>query len=159
MRSRQQIARESASGLITALCLFYADRAVAADDPFDLPFDVSPASTNLYGNIAPISKVDAVAPEYNLFVEIRVNGVARKRLVQLRDIDGQLSIKAKDAEAAGLVQNASGDPYLSLDSLKLLKWHFERNAGILSVDIARKSDGPNYINLANPRAFRAIASR
>lgn len=156
MRSRQHLARDSASGLITALCLFYADQAVAADDPFALPYDISAASTkDRFGGVAPADFDNIAPPQYALFAEIRVNGLARKRLVQLHDIDGRLSINAQDAEAAGLIEKARGDAYLDLDSLKLLKWHFDRSSGILSVDIARKSDGPNNINLATGRAFSA----
>ena len=149
MRSRQQLVRDSASGLITALCLFYAEQAEAADDPFALSFDVSSAANK--DSFDTLIKGEAIAlapPQYSLFVEIRVNGTARRRLVELRDIAGQVSIKAQDAETAGLVKTATPGSYIDLDNLKLLKWHLDRNTGILSVDIARKSDGPNNIDFA-----------
>lgn len=154
MRTRQQLARESASGLITALCLLYAQKAIATDDPFSLPVNVlQPTNTN---NITG-AEIDAThrssTTKYKLFAEIRVNGVPGKRLVQLLDVDGQISILAKDAEAAGLTQRVSFDAYLKLESLKLLQWNFDRISGILSVDVARKSDGPNDVNLARGREY------
>ena len=154
MRPRQHIACDAASGLIMALCLFYAAHAVAADDPFALPFDGSTVTTkDSFGGIAQTASDAMAPPQYNLFAEIRINGVARKRLVQLRDVAGQLSIKAQDAEAVGLVEQASPDTYLDLDNLKMLKWHFDRSAGILFINIARQSDGPNNINLGHTRTY------
>lgn len=123
---------------------------MAADDPFALSYDLSLTS----GQHGQTDIADRTAiPEYTLFAEIRVNGVARKRLVQLRDENGTMSIKGQDAEAAGLIETTNDDAYFRLDSLKLLKWRFDRNTSTLSVDIARKSDGPNNIDLANHGAF------
>jgi outer membrane usher protein len=152
MRPRHNLARDSASGLITALCLFYADQAVAGDDPFAINYNTL-SENDAFGMAAPTADNRTANPEYTLFVELRVNGIARARLVQLHDVNGQISIRVQDAQAAGLVNSKRNIGYLPISELKLLKWNFDRTAGVLSVEIARKSDGPNNIDLGKRSLF------
>lgn len=154
MRSPQQLARERASGLITALCLFYSEQALAEEDPFALPYtEISPNKEMNRPNKDATANSADLNRNYILFAEIRVNGASRVRLVQLRESGGGLAIRESDAEVAGLIERRGGDTFASLDSLNLLKWNFDRNAGILSVEVARRSDGPNNIDMQSGRAF------
>ena len=151
MRHRHRIARNTASGLVTALCLFYSDQAFAAQDPFALP-PSRDAGVGGLGNPGrentPPAANDDVA-EYTIYAEIIVNGEQKSRLVKIVTAGPKLSIHAGDAAYAGLLPIALRSGYVSLDDIDGAQWSFDSMANRLTVTMPRTSDGPNLLDLAS----------
>lgn len=119
----------AASGL---LCL--ATPAVAQDDPFALPRDVT---------IAAARQADGPG-----LTPLTIDGRAVPRLVSLKWIGSDLAIDAAAAEAAGLPLEAGATGWVPLRTLHLASWQFDRLNQHLAVKLFRRGDGPNNIDMA-----------
>lgn len=108
--------------------------AVAQDDPFALPRDVTIAAAR-----------QAEGPG---LTPISVDGRAMPRLVRLKWIGTDLAIEAPAAEAAGLPVAAETTGWVLLRTLHLANWKFDRLNQHLAVKLFRHGDGPNDIDLA-----------
>ncbi|MFM5885439.1 MAG: fimbria/pilus outer membrane usher protein [Novosphingobium sp.] len=81
--------------------------------------------------------------------EIAVDGDTRARLVDLAWQGGVLTIDADGARVAGLPVSAGQNGRVPLDSLRIAKWRFDPQRQRLEVQLLRKSDGANLIDMAS----------
>jgi len=154
MPYRHKIARDVTSSLVTAVCLFHADQAAAAEDPFALATSTSDFSgLDLQASNDDVieSFESAKPPEYNAFTQILVNGQPKKRLVKIKTRGDSILIHSGDAAYAGLIPIGTGEEYISLDTIKGVQWNFDAQRNQLSVDLPRNSDGRNAIDFADLR--------
>ncbi|MDP3675168.1 MAG: fimbria/pilus outer membrane usher protein [Novosphingobium sp.] len=82
--------------------------------------------------------------------EIAIDGDTRSRLVELAWRGGDLVIDADGARVAGLPIPDSSQGMVSLASLKLAKWRFDSVHQRLEIQLFRKSDAGNLIDLSAP---------
>lgn len=82
--------------------------------------------------------------------EIAVDGDVKGRLVNLAWQNGVLAIDADAARVAGLPVPDSSGGMIPLSSLKVAKFAFDSVHQRLDVQLLRKSDGDNFIDLARP---------
>ena len=82
--------------------------------------------------------------------EIEIDGVVRKRLVNLAGRGDAIAIDAKDAIAAGLpVPDGASGP-IRVASLPVYKWEFDGLRQRLVVRLLRNNDGANFRDLSKP---------
>ncbi|MFA9200986.1 MAG: fimbria/pilus outer membrane usher protein [Cypionkella sp.] len=86
--------------------------------------------------------------------EIAVDGEVMKRLVPLAWQGSVLTIDADAARVAGLPVADSAKGMVALDKLALAKWQFDALRQRLEVQLLRKSDKGNYIDLHAGPAMR-----
>ena len=110
--------------------------ALAQSDPFALPKGLTAQS--VAANSGPGLS------------EIAVDDDVRTRLVELAWQQGVLTIDADAARAAGLPVPASAGGMIPLDAIKLGKWTFDSTHQRLDIQLLRKSDGDNLIDLSRP---------
>ena len=110
--------------------------ALAQSDPFALPKGLTAQSV--------------AASSGPGLSEISVDDDVRTRLVELAWQNGVLAIDADAARAAGLPVPASNGGMIPLNTLKLGKWTFDSTHQRLEVQLLRKSDGDNLIDLSRP---------
>ena len=107
--------------------------AIAQSDPFALPRDLTVESVQT--NDGPGLS------------EIMVDGEVMKRLVPLVWQGKALSIDADAARAAGLPVDDATHGMVALDRLTLANWKFDALRQRLEVQLMRRSDKGNYIDL------------
>lgn len=118
--------------------------AQAQTDPFALPT----------GMTAKAARAEA-GPGLS---EIAVDGDVRKRFVDLAWANGALTIDADNARVAGLPVPVDARGKIPLASLKIAKWSFDPLTQRLDIQLLRKSDGGNFIDMtAGPRSNGASA--
>lgn len=110
--------------------------AHAQTDPFALPTGVTAQTVSSQGGPG--------------LSEIAVDGETRARLVDLAWIDGALTIDAEGARAVGLPIPATRNGKIALASLRIAKWAFDPLRQRLEVQLMRKSDGGNLIDMTQP---------
>ena len=110
--------------------------ALAQSDPFALPKGLTAQSVAASGGPG--------------LSEIAVDGDVKARLVDLAWQNGVLAIDADAARVAGLPIPDSSGGMIPLASLKLGKWAFDSIHQRLDVQLLRKSDGDNFIDLSRP---------
>ncbi|QGN54898.1 fimbria/pilus outer membrane usher protein [Novosphingobium sp. Gsoil 351] len=110
--------------------------ALAQSDPFALPPGLTAQSV--------------AASSGPGLSEISIDGDVRTRLVELAWRDGVLTIDAAAARAAGLPVAAASGGMIPLASLQIAKWIFDPTHQRLDVQLLRKGDGDNYIDLSRP---------
>ena len=110
--------------------------ALAQSDPFALPQGLTAQSV--------------AASSGPGLSEIAVDGDVKGRLVNLAWQNGALAIDADAARVAGLPVPDSSGGMIPLSSLKLAKFAFDSIHQRLEVQLLRKSDGDNFIDLARP---------
>lgn len=105
-------------------------------DPFALPSDLT------------VKAVDEAAGPG--LAEVEIDGVVKRRLVNLNGRGDALTIDAQDARTAGLPvsDNASGP--IRLSTLAVYKWQFDNLHQRLVVQLLRANDGPNLRDLSKP---------
>jgi outer membrane usher protein len=118
--------------------------ALAQSDPFALPKGLTAQS--IAANSGPGLS------------EISVDNQVRSRLVELAWQNGVLAIDADAARAAGLPVPDSSGGMLPLGTIKLGKWAFDSNRQRLDVQLLRKSDGDNYIDLSHPGKMNGVSA-
>lgn len=110
--------------------------AHAQSDPFALPKGTTAQS---------VAQADGPG-----LSEIAVDGETRTRLVELTWRGGALAIDADGARAAGLPVPDSSRGMVSLASLEIAKWRFDSVHQRLEIQLFRKSDAGNLIELSAP---------
>lgn len=138
LRSRR-LAGERLLALIAATSIAAATggtSALAQSDPFALPKGLTAQSV--------------AASRGPGLSEIAVDGDVKGRLVELAWQDGALTIDADAARVAGLPVPDSSGGMIPLSSLKIAKFAFDAMHQRLDVQLLRKSDGDNFIDLARP---------
>lgn len=145
MRRYRRPAAERLLSLIAALgAALGVSPAQAQTDPFALPTGVT----------AKAARAEA-GPGLS---EIAVDGDVRKRFVDLAWEGGVLTIDADNARVAGLPVPDSAKGKIPLATLKIAKWSFDPLTQRLDVQLLRKSDGGNFIDMtAGPRSNGASA--
>lgn len=139
----------SLCGLIGALAAFHAPDAMAGTDPFALPppdpSKPSPENT-LQRDI--------------IYADVTVNGVAKSRLVQLRETSDGLAIRNSDAVFLGL-EGAKGaeEGFTALARLSGVTARYQAHLTRLDLTVLRKSDGPNAVNMRPSRGDTVIEGR
>ncbi len=118
--------------------------ALAQSDPFALPKGLTAQSV--------------AASSGPGLSEISVDNEVRTRLVELAWQNGVLAIDADAARAAGLPVPDSSGGMIPLSAIKLGKWAFDSNHQRLDVQLLRKSDGDNYIDLSRPPKSDGISA-
>lgn len=113
--------------------------AHAQTDPFALP-------TGLTAQNLPAQQGPGLS-------EIAVDGDVRGRMVDLAWDHGVLTISAEDARAAGLPVAPAATGRVALDSLQVAKWSFDSLRQRLEIQLMRKSDRGNLIDMSRaPRS-------
>jgi outer membrane usher protein FimD/PapC len=90
--------------------------------------------------------------------EIAVDGDTRSRLVQLAWRNGVLAIDAEGARVAGLPVPDSSEGMVPLAALKLAKWKFDAVHQRLEIQLFRKSDAGNLIDLSAPPKMDGVSA-
>lgn len=135
MRRSRQTAAERVLALAALLSIaFGGSTARAQSDPFALPSGVTARSVSAQAGPG--------------LSEIAVDGETRVRLVDLAWQNGVLTIDAEAARAAGLPVPEGARGKVPLDSLKVAKWNFDPRRQRLEVQLLRKSDRGNLIDLS-----------
>lgn len=134
MRRLRRLAAERVLALAAALsAAFGGQAATAQEDPFALPKGLT---------------AQAVASNDGPGLsEIEIDGEVRQRLVPLAYRNGSLAIDADAARAAGLPVAPGGGGMIPLNSIKVAKWNFDSIHQRLVVQLIRKSDRGNLIDL------------
>ncbi len=136
MSSLRRSAAKRFLALLAAIlaALAGSSAALAQDDPFALPKGVTARSI--------------VADDGPGLSEIYVDGRQKPRMVDLEWRGKTLLIDADAARAAGLPveENVSGQ--ITLDSLNIYEWKFDRLRQRLAITLLRHSDGKNLIDLS-----------
>ncbi len=109
--------------------------ALAQSDPFALPKGLTAQSV--------------AASSGPGLSEISIDGDVRSRLVELAWQNGTLAIDADAARVAGLPVPDSSGGMIPLNTIKLGKWAFDSVHQRLDVQLLRKSDGDNLIDLTS----------
>ncbi|MBS0480730.1 MAG: fimbrial biogenesis outer membrane usher protein [Proteobacteria bacterium] len=124
-----------AAGLIASLAFLPGSgTAWAQADPFELPVGV---------NVDTVSR--AGTPGLS---EIVVDGRRKPRMAFLEwTAGGELTIEADDARVAGIDVPSGASGKIPLAKLPVAKWNFDGQRQTLFVDLLRKSDGANLIDL------------
>ncbi|PKB14028.1 outer membrane usher protein FimD/PapC [Novosphingobium kunmingense] len=113
--------------------------AHAQTDPFALP-------TGLTAKSLPAQQGPGLS-------EIAIDGDVRARMVDLAWEQGALTILAADARAAGLPIEKEAIGRIALDSLRVAKWSFDSLRQRLEIQLMRKSDRGNLIDMSRaPRS-------
>ncbi|WP_296675253.1 fimbria/pilus outer membrane usher protein [Novosphingobium sp.] len=134
MRRFRQTAGERLLALAAALgTALGGQSAHAQTDPFALPTGVTAQSV--------------AAQSGPGLSEIAIDGETRARLVDLSWANGVLTISAESAKAAGLPIPADASGQIPLSSIKIAKWSFDSLKQRLDIQLLRKSDGKNLIDM------------
>jgi len=107
--------------------------ALAQSDPFALPTGVTARTVSAQSGPG--------------LSEIAVDGDTRARLVDLAWVNGALTIDADAARAGGLPVAPGQQGRIAIDSLRIAKWNFDAQRQRLDVQLLRKSDGTNLIDM------------
>ena len=118
--------------------------ANAQSDPFALPSGMTAQSV-----------VQSGGPGLS---EIAVDGDTRARLVELVWQGGALAIDADGARVAGLPVPDSSQGMVPLASLQLAKWKFDSIRQRLEIQLFRKSDAGNLIDLSAPPRMEGVSA-
>jgi outer membrane usher protein FimD/PapC len=145
MSRPRRLAAERLLALAAALAAVLGGQAAQAQsDPFALPKGLTAQSV--------------AASEGPGLSEIAIDGEVRSRLVNLAWREGALTIDADAARAAGLPVPDSSGGMIPLASFKLAKWRFDSIHQRLEVQLFRKSDGDNLIDLSAPSRTDGVSA-
>lgn len=134
MRRFHQAAAERLLALAAALgAALGGGSAHAQTDPFALPSGLTAQSVS--------------AQQGPGLSEISVDGETRARMVDLAWAGGVLTIDAEGARAAGLPVAPGLQGKVPLDSLRIAKWTFDSQRQRIEIQLLRKSDGANLIDM------------
>lgn len=120
----------------TASALSSGALGAQESDPFALPKDVTAKAVE-----------QAAGPGLS---EIEIDGVVRRRMVNLAGWGDALTIDAEEARAAGVPIPAGASGPIRLSSLPLYKWEFDSLRQRLLVRLLRNNDGANFRDLSKP---------
>ena len=135
MRRSRRTAAERLLALVAALgAALGGGTALAQTDPFALPTGITAQSVSAQAGPG--------------LSEIAVDGETRARMVDLAWANGALTIDSDGARAAGLPVAPGQSGHVPLDSLRIAKWTFDAQRQRLEVQLLRKSDGANLIDMA-----------
>lgn len=134
--------RLAANGFLAfATSLFALQGSPAhAQDPFALPTGLTSAAVDS----APAAPVPA---------EIEIDGVLKRRMVEVEGRGDAMSIDAAGARAAGLPVPDEITGKVSLSTLRLYRWSYNSLRQRLSVTLFKSAEGGNYHDFAQRRAL------
>lgn len=131
-----RLAADSLLALAAGLAAFGGGAAQAQDDPFALP---KTATADI------VSEAASVGPGPS---EIEVDGLVRKRLVELKGHGAEMTIDADHARVAGLPIPDSITGMVPISSLGLYRWSFDSLRQRLVVRLFNKGEGTNFRDFA-----------
>lgn len=145
MAARRPLAADRLLALVAALSAITGGApAFAQEDPFALPKGLTAQSV--------------VIDEGPGLSEIAIDGEVRKRLVLLAWQGESLTIDADAARAAGLPVDDAAQGMVPLQRLPLAKWSFDKFTQRLEIQLLRKSDRNNFIDLHEASETRGESS-
>ena len=145
MRRFRQLAGERLLALCAALAAASGgSSALAQEDPFALP-----------RNLTAQSVAAADGPGLS---EISIDGNVRARLIKLAWRGRELLIDAEAARAAGLPVPDSTPAMIPLAGLRISKWGFDSVHQRLDIELLRRSDGDNLIDLSPAQRSNGVSA-
>ena len=145
MRRFRQLAGERLLALCAALAAASGgSSALAQEDPFALP-----------RNLTAQSVAAADGPGLS---EISIDGNVRARLIKLAWRGRELLIDAEAARAAGLPVPDGTPAMIPLASLRISKWGFDSVHQRLDIELFRRSDGDNLIDLSPAQRSNGVSA-
>ena len=138
MHRFRQLAGERLLALCAALLAATGGSpALAQEDPFALPRNLTAQS---------VAAADGPG-----LCEISIDGAVRARLIELSWHGRDLLIDAEAARVAGLPVPIGTPAMIPLASLRVSKWSFDSTHQRLDIQLFRRSDGDNLIDLSPAR--------